>query len=434
MAPTSPFTPASLQRIVDAHTVAVSNVCADMEAIRDGQEIIAALAFSSLFPFLTPKHNLSLSNYKHHYDIYCGHVISNLPRLSNKMGYKVILPLGTIGKMLNHIFHRQEFLDGILNSSSENQTRQIILREFENSASRSSGVLTGNDLGRFLSSRLVNLTSTPLKQRAIKLADMLSSGYLFGPGDFFSRDEILASFSSRDLWKEVYDAMYQSKRASHYDDEHNRFEAVMDTFNITLPIRLNNEDGKKRVLFFGSSQKRIVYGSQDIDNFSRHMLSMLYWERALERAEKPGVENIQERALTSLMFSNRQFENIQSELHSLIERKELDIHDGLSEAFTHEMWMPFLVTLSRKGSEMGSSNEELGRLMRDSVIGDHKATQELVGHAMESTNEALKILSDAIRPDDVDMYTYAEPTLTDNERFKKIRALIPQRPVSPKVG
>lgn len=431
------FAPSSLKGNVDLHTAAVSNACNDIQAIRDGEEIIAALAFSALFSFLTPKHNLTSSNHKHHYDIFCRQSIYNLPRVSKDIGYKVILPLGTIGKLLNHVFHRKEFLDRILNSSNETQTREIILKELKDTTNFHGGGFTGHDLGRLLSSRLAGVANTPIKQNVLKLSEMFNSESLFGPGDFFTREEIISSFSSRTLWKNVHEAMYASKRAARHweprDEAHVQFEAIMDTFNITLPIRLNGQRNK-RVLFFGSQLKRVAYGKQNVENFSRHMLSMFYWEQALDRANKSDALDKQSRALAALNFSKRQFENIKLELDNLINDNEIDIHEGLSEAITNEMWMPFLVTLSNKYLDMSHSNEELARLTQESIAGDSKATRELVEHASVTTDDALKILSESLRPDDIDLYMYAVPTLADNERFQKIEALMSPRPLSPKLG
>jgi len=105
------YTPRNLLPIIHRHSESLKQVCDDLEAmLLQGREIFAACAFSGLFPFLTQRQRLTPTNQRHHYDLMCRKIFTNIAREGNALGYKPILPLGTLGKLLNHYFTQRNTL------------------------------------------------------------------------------------------------------------------------------------------------------------------------------------------------------------------------------------------------------------------------------------------------------------------------------------
>ena len=288
------FTPANVLQMVERHYTAVADVCADVAAINNGEELYAALAFSAVFSSLTPRHNLSPINSKHHYDLYCQKFISHLPRLSNQIGYKPMIPLGTIGKMLNYLLHRDAFIRKCLDEKDHSDVTLAILDEFSDYRINKQRSLTSTEIAEYLGDALKSLHSSGLRQRVSEFIELLKSGAIKGPGNCYSRDEITLSLDAKPLIDFLIDAMRADKlkRYSRYDrhrqvrlqnEDHIEFEALMDALNMSLPMRLNQSSENKRILFFGSAQKRTIYG-QSAGDYSRAMLSLFYWQSELARA------------------------------------------------------------------------------------------------------------------------------------------------------
>ena len=131
-------------------------------------------------------------------------------------------------------------------------------------------------------------------------------------------------------------------------------------------------------------------------------------------------------------FNKDFFVQMLNSFKELVDKNYIDIDEGLSDAFTRGLWVPFVKNMANK--DMTGQEEELARLLRDSVSGNCDATRKILEEASASTNEGLKALAGHVDPEDIDIYTYAKPSIADNERFLKIRDLIPSGKAGPKLG
>ena len=444
------FAPSTILPLIEKHTTAVSDVCSDILSIADGSEIYGAMAFSSMFSSLTPRPNLSPINANHHYDLYCQRFFTQLPKISNQIGYKVMMPLGTIGKMINHLLHRKDFIRRCLDNKDYLSVRNAIINEFSPYRyTRGNGSLTSSEVADYLTGALSDLRGHQLRSNIEALTKMLKSGHIRGPGDCYSHDEIAYSVDPTGVIASMRSALETEKRDRYYrfersispeSEDHIRFEALMDTLNVSLPLRLNSSNPKKKILFFGSQMKRKLYGFRGIDKYSRAMLSLFYWQLALSRVSaKHSGPSLQGRAIKMMNFNKSQFELILKEYRELSTTNEVDIDDGLSDAFTNTIWVPFVKSLVLPDSISKISEDEFSRLARESVDGKDgatrsAATRKILEEASVTTEAALQILASNIDPRLLDIYTYADPSIEDNDRFKQMINLFPQVSVGPKLG
>jgi hypothetical protein len=77
------------------------------------------------------------------------------------------------------------------------------------------------------------------------------------------------------------------------------------------------------------------------------------------------------------------------------------------------------------------SNDELIELTKKSVCGDQRATRALVEHALDSKQDSLASLAQAVEEGSLDPRMYAQPTSEDNARFERIMAALPPKRCEP---
>jgi hypothetical protein len=414
------FTARDIEPLVARHAEALRNVCKDVELFRGGQRVIAAVAFSTVFPSLFYRGPLTHLDKRHHYDLCARKFYGNLLRFGNGLGYEIILPIGTIAKLLNHLTHRRAFLHRAMNSNSDTDMTSLILSEMPPILQDG---FTATNMTRYLENALLSLADTNIKPKMKVFCELISSGMIRLPQDIWDRCQVIAALGPDDARRAIISDMIKEKTREReaaqrpYYPGHVEFESTADAMNIMLSARMPQIDPSKTVLFFTSAKKRQKFGEES-NLSSRHMLSLFYWGLCLARDPQYADRAINTR--------RRQIEIIESEIYALIDKGNDYVYEDLSDLFTRDLWIPFITELGQGDREFGNSDPEAAARVQRSLKGDHSATREIVRDAAVSMEDAMAILGDVLDRGDIDTMMEVDPTIHNNERWAEIRRMMPK--------
>ncbi len=337
-------------------------------------------------------------------------------------GYICYLPLGTIGKLLNHLSHRIEFIEKCTQVKDTSELKSILIDNLPASLTRN---ISSDGLNDYLQHVLSSTVSPDIRENIVHLSELIKKKIFLAPQDIMDRQRLLDSISSNNMFNSIREDMLSARlkrpRASEQPVDHHKFEAIMDASNIAHVIEVNerlSSSPQEKFLLIGSQPKRVFFGNQ-MSTYSRHFLSLFYWITALRPAMKDDV-TAKKLAQRALSFRLRNMESIKIDIDALIKDNEHIIYPDLVKFILTEFWTPYISSLSENGSLDFESNELISENVKKSLKGDEGATKFILDAAHDDARDALRVLIDTVGEDTLDPLMYAFPSLEDNERFKRI--------------